>query len=415
MRRRTFLCGALGAGWLAGQGRGRQWGALAYMLADGLWARDLPEGAPLRVAAGTDLAVPRISPSGAWISYHRGETTWVAPRAGWAAHEVAKGASVWRSERDELALDGDQALDGEQGLSFYGPANGWTAPLRSIAGASLPVVFSPDGRELAFARRTRDGMGLLRRAAIEGGAARVVVSSHGDALIPYAWVGGQILYWLDPGFSASLAADGLELYRVPAAGGDPQSLGVKTLLHGDFLAPSPDGRRLAAADGFGRESWSNKRLRVIDRAEGTSRYLTDERTAAICPAWSPDGSRLAYVALPEGLDRGEGPERRFLGKRRIWIADAAGGSAPVQLTYDDRYRDEEPAWLDASHLLFCRIEHAAGDAKSIWRMDDRGGDLTRIAGPLAAGDTFEGEGWFGYYGTIDWRASMDYHRVVSSA
>jgi Tol biopolymer transport system component len=225
------------------------------------------------------------------------------------------------------------------------------------------------------------------------------------------------VYWVDPSFSGSFAADGLELFRVPAAGGAPHSLGVKTLVHDDFLSLAPTGDRLAVAVGGGRESWDNKRIGLIDWASGAVRYLTDERTAAIYPSWSRDGSRLAYVGLPEGLDRSDlsGPARLFLGKRRIWVADAAGSSQPVRLTSDDRYRDEEPMWLaDGRHILFCRIrpgpvgrDGEVQSTNSVWLMDAQGGGVTQVAGPLQGNDTFEGEGWFGYYGTIDWRAVMD--------
>jgi hypothetical protein len=126
------------------------------------------------------------------------------------------------------------------------------------------------------------------------------------------------------------------------------------------------------------------------------------------------------VALPEGLDRSDasGPARLFLGRRRIWVADAAGSSQPVRLTGDDGYRDEEPMWLaDGRHILFCRIrpgpvdgDGAVQSTKSVWLMDAQGGGATEVAGPLQGNDTFEGEGWFGYYGTTDWRAVMDCRR-----
>ncbi len=201
---------------------------------------------------------------------------------------------------------------------------------------------------------------------------------------------------------------------MPAAGGEPHSLGVTTLLQDDFLRLSPAGDRLVAADGEGRESWGNKRIAVVDRTSGAVRHLTGEDTAAICPFWSPDGTRIAFVSLPEGLEQTDesGPERVFLGQRRIWVADADGSGPPVRLTGDSRYRDEEPIWLaDGRHILFARIERGgASGRKSLWLMDEHGGGAAEIAGPLQVNDTFEGEYWFGYYGTIDWRAVMDYHR-----
>ena len=80
-------------------------------------------------------------------------------------------------------------------------------------------------------------------------------------------------------------------------------------------------------------------------------------------------------------------------------------SVPVLLpaTNDDRFRDEHPVWLaDGRHILFARLEHRGErGVKTIWMMDDRGGDVAQTAGPLLDNDSFEGEFWFGYYGTID--------------
>ena len=68
---------------------------------------------------------------------------------------------------------------------------------------------------------------------------------------------------------------------------------------------------------------------------------------------------------------------------------------------------------DGRHILFCRICRGAGETsniQSVWLMDASGGGAVEVAGPLHSDGAFEGESWFGYYGTIDWRAVMDYHR-----
>ncbi|HTX37997.1 MAG TPA: hypothetical protein VME43_23365 [Bryobacteraceae bacterium] len=417
MRRRTFLLGAIGAGWVAGQESGRAGDTLAYGAAGSLWILDLPDGRARQVASGAGIASPRISPSGQWIAYHQGERAQVVAREGGAPAGLGTGAAQWRFGRDELLMEE------ENGLSVFSAANGWASPVRWFPDAALPVVFSPDGGVMVYPRRTPAENGLLCR--VDAGAAlpaKTILARAGDGLIPYAWLGGAtgdaLWYWVDPDFSGSAESDGLELFRIPASGGTPRSLGLTTLVHDDFLALSPAGDRLAVTVGGDRRSWHNKRIALIDLASGAVHDLTSDDTVGICPAWSPDGTRVAFTALPQDASElwGGEPARQFLAKRRIWVANATGSSPPARLTGDDRYRDEQPAFLaDGRHILFCRIANGPHDsnAQSIWQMDDHGGGMTQIAGPLQANQTFEGESWFGYYGTIDWGASMDLHRSLA--
>ena len=66
-------------------------------------------------------------------------------------------------------------------------------------------------------------------------------------------------------------------------------------------------------------------------AEGQSGFLS-------APAWSPDGSRLAYAADRDG-------------NSDIWLMDLDGGNQ-VNLTQDEA-KDHSPAWSpDGSKLVF---------------------------------------------------------------
>ncbi len=231
----------------------------------------------------------------------------------------------------------------------------------------------------------------------------VLLAKYLSGLMPCAWPrdGKYVLFREDPDFSASVAADGLELFRIPSAGGAAVSLKISSLVHDDMISLSPDGTLLAVSAGGGRMEWEEKRIAVIDSRTATLRYLTDRNMVAVCPAWSPGGDRIAFASAPgSSANIGGGEEaKRLLARRRIWVSGISAGSVSRQLTHDDRFRDEEPMWsADGRYLLFCRV--GGSGAMTLWLMNAEGGDLQQAAGPLYIdpGNLGENGSWFGYYG-----------------
>ena len=380
MRRRSFLFGAAWAAW----GAPRPFGSIAYILHDGLWIREAPNGRPYRLVSGARIDSPRYSPSGKWIRYFRAGVPHVVSIDGGSNVDLGKAGCQWSPAGDELLVDGPA------GLNIWTADSGWRGATRTISGASLPVVFSPDGKEIVYGEART---GRLCRLALDTPDSRpkVLVSEYLAGKIPCAWSrnGEYIVFWNDPDFSASGRADGLELFRIPAAGGAAQSLGISTLVHSDMLCFSPAQDKLAVSTGGGRNEWEEKRIAVIDVETAAKSYLTPNSMAAVTPAWSPSGAAIAY-----SVGGGE-QARRLLAGRRIWMGD-------VKLTGDSRYRDEEPVWsADGQHILFCRMAH--DNSKTLWLMRADGTGAVQLAGPLAGVD----DSWFGYYGYISWRDAFD--------
>jgi len=124
------------------------------------------------------------------------------------------------------------------------------------------------------------------------------------------------------------------LWLVPFAGGDPRRL---TMADGEDSSPrfSPDGSRLAFLAKRGDKD-AKTRVLILPLAGGESSTLTDEKTDVAAFAWSPDGSRIAYLAVDRKSEEKEKEEKagkdwkvadQDLRPRRLWIVEVASGEA----------------------------------------------------------------------------------------
>ena len=87
---------------------------------------------------------------------------------------------------------------------------------------------------------------------------------------------------------------------------------------------SPDGRRVAYT--VRRTNWDENayetQVWLADAATGAARELTHAKKSSRSPAWSPDGSRLAFIS-----DRSD--------KNQIYVISASGGEAEALTSLED--------------------------------------------------------------------------------
>lgn len=111
------------------------------------------------------------------------------------------------------------------------------------------------------------------------------------------------------------------------------------------------GRRLVFAS-TRHSRFSRLYLKAVDGA--TLTQITDEAADDVQPAFSPDGTRLAFASNRSG-------------QWDIWLVDT-NGKSPTQIT-DNPAADLHPSWSpDGKQLVFCRLQGGEGRGE-LWIVD----------------------------------------------
>jgi len=272
------------------------------------------------------------------VAGYRGGRRWLVPTAVGSVATVmilaVLGTRVLRHRPISVNTSNFRAVASELGNREWHPA-------LSPDGSQVAFVAMRDGRQSVIIRSTRATVGSGELRPTEG-----VDDAH--EWFPTWAPDGESLHFL--------ACAGIPFRantRIPCAktqvgklGGSVRRMDVPPNVY--WASWSPDGSRIAyIADGVGVDSLFARSL-----PDGTTTLIAS--TARLdtlissyhSPAWSPDGRRIAYV---QGF---EAPMSTFVnaGGSVIWIANGDGG-APVPVTTTE-FGELSPTWLDAAHLLF---------------------------------------------------------------
>ncbi len=282
--------------------------------------RDLPEGSALMLVSALGGGERRVAVLPKDCSF-----TW-SPDGRWIAYS----GTIPNYVQTAGAAPGIMAISLESGATRR-----ITSPGRAFLGDAFPA-FSPDGRTLAFVRVSSIAADNIYTAGVDRdlraqGEPRRITSELGD---------DRDLAWLsDREIVFSSARNGFySLWKVAASGrGAVEPVGGE-----NALEPSvdPATHRIAYS-----------RLALVDslssmplcrgggcRPEQPTRLVRSEKQARN-PAWSPDGTRIAFESTSSG--HGE-----------IWISDRDGSNAR-QWTHFNGPMTGTPRWApDGKRLVF---------------------------------------------------------------
>ncbi|HET6819914.1 MAG TPA: hypothetical protein VFH98_05090 [Candidatus Limnocylindria bacterium] len=238
-------------------------------------------------------------------------------------------------------------------------------PIRVSDPPSGEPAWAPDGTRIAYANYED---GTIWTVAADGSDARSTGQQGGGP----AWSpdGARLVFFSRRDFPERDQRN--EIYVANADGSGAVRL-TENLVEDVLPSWSPDGTRLAwvqTVDGV-------PHLFVMSADGSGVRQLTHGPDTDDAPTWSPDGSRILFVRYLDGAD----PHILGQGNAEIFTVSPDGGE-PVNLTRDARW-DGYPAWSpDGSQIAFSLND---GQQFNLQVMDADGSHVDQLPGPADPG------------------------------
>ncbi|MHB1535074.1 MAG: TolB family protein, partial [Acidimicrobiales bacterium] len=422
-----------GAAW-SGHGR------LAFVSAGQLYI--LNGAGRLRTVAGPrSVSDPAWSADGLWVAFRRTRgqpypgkpgQLWVARANGSDAHRISGpglgvGEFAWSPDaKDNIAFAATPNTTTGSGpagsrLSLATPTSTRITRLANPTTlATFTFAWAPAGNALALSNTIpSDGpagaAGTIEVVPIDGGAPTTVLRSAGNTVVVASWWpdGQGLLYWADPGGSASIAADGLPLESLDLASGQSRTL-ADTLVHRHWLAWSPGGATVALVAGGNRSLWdSGKHLELCAIPAGTCNSVPQPaERVSLDPAWTSSGGLVftrapgtaantfgpppGIPSIPGQAPYAPGATAAWDAAQHLWSAGPTGAGAQ-QLAAAGAGAHTPTA--TSRGLIYVKDG-------SLWLLGAAGASTVEIARPLGGGVAVQPS----YYGYVGWSHDYSWHQ-----